>query len=102
MACRIKNTGKHTLCLNLLGGETLYLKPGETSRAFREELLYHNPYLSDWLERGVAQWINAKMAEVIADEQAPPPQAAEPEKAGKAAAKPVAAKKKGKPSSGKD
>ena len=84
MACRIKNTGKHLLCLDLLGGEALYLKPGETSRALREELLYLNPYLPDLLKGGLAQRIEARMAEVIEAERR---QGSEPEKAGEAKGK---------------
>ena len=78
MACRIKNIGEHTLSVDLAGGATLYLKPGETSRALREEFLYHNVYLSSWLEQGLVQWIDISMEEVLAEQEsgAQPPKGA--------------------------
>jgi hypothetical protein len=92
MACRIKNTGKHTLSIDLAGGATLYLKPGETSRALREELLYHNVYVSGWLKQGLAQWIDIPMSEVHAEEQGG---ARRPEPAAEAASPPKKRRKDG-------
>lgn len=66
MACRIKNTGTHVFCLDLRGGEALYLQPGEVSRPLREELLYGNPYLAGWLRQGLAQRLDVSFREVLA------------------------------------
>ena len=68
MACRIRNTGKHLLQLDLRNGETLHLRPGETSPPLREELLYANTYLADWEARGLAARLPASMREVLVTE----------------------------------
>jgi hypothetical protein len=77
MACRLKNTGKHPLRIDLRGGSVLYVQPGDTSSPLREELLYGNSYLADWVRRGVVATLPARMEDVHAAEQS-------------AAAKPVA------------
>lgn len=82
MACRIRNTGKHLLQLDLRNGETLHLRPGETSPPLREELLYANTYLADWEARGLAARLPASMREVLAIEghavETAPPAEGEP------------------------
>lgn len=70
MACCITNAGKHVLHLDLRGGETLHLAPGATSRPLREELLYHNPYLAEWLRQGLARRVEVPFREVLALERA--------------------------------
>jgi hypothetical protein len=69
MACRIQNTGKHSLYVDLRGGDVLYLPPGGISKALREELLYDNAYLSTWIKQGVVQQIPARMSEILANEK---------------------------------
>jgi|SRR5688572_22292047 hypothetical protein len=69
MACRLKNTGKHPLRIDLRGGSVLYVQPGDTSPPLREELLYGNSYLSDWVRKGVVATLPARMEEVHAVEK---------------------------------
>jgi hypothetical protein len=69
MACRLKNTGKHPLRIDLRGGSVLYVQPGDTSPPLREELLYGNSYLTDWVRRGVVATLPARMEEVDAVEK---------------------------------
>lgn len=54
MACRLVNLHKHPLRIDLRGGETLVLQPGQTSPTLREELLYDNFHLPDW---EIAGWV---------------------------------------------
>ena len=64
MAFRIRNTGRHLLRLDLRNGESVSLRPGESSRPLREELLYANPYLVDWEARGLVTREAVSMTEV--------------------------------------
>lgn len=74
MACRLFNLHKHPLHIDLRGGETLILAPGETSRALLEELLYDNQHLRAWEAAG---WV-ARLPARFAETQPPPPEAAAP------------------------
>jgi hypothetical protein len=69
MAVRIQNMGKHQLALDLRSGETIYLDPHEISRPLREESLYTNPYLPQWLATGLVRRFEASMSEVLAFEE---------------------------------
>jgi hypothetical protein len=63
MACRLLNRHKHPLHIDLRGGETLTLKPGETSGALLEELLYDNQHLPQWEASGWVVRLPARFAE---------------------------------------
>lgn len=65
MACRIHNLGKHRLALDLRGGQVIYIEPNQISPPLREELLYENVHLPQWLKQGLVKKIDAKMAEVV-------------------------------------
>lgn len=69
MACRIQNHSPHPLHLDLRGGETLSLQPGELSTPLRDELLADNPYLPGWLRRGLASRHEIPFTEVLAAER---------------------------------
>ena len=71
MACRLFNRHKHPLYIDLRGGETLALAPGETSRALLEELLYDNQHLPQWEAAG---WI-VRLPARFAETQGPAPEA---------------------------
>jgi|KBSSwiStaDraftv2_1062776.scaffolds.fasta_scaffold3699011_1 hypothetical protein len=68
MACRLVNLHKFPLSIDLRGGETLVLAPGQTSRALLEESLYHNQHLPGWEAAG---WV-ARLPAKFADTQPPP------------------------------
>jgi hypothetical protein len=69
MACRIQNLSEHRLALDLRGGDLIYLRPGETSRPLREELLYGHIHLPRWLAQGLVRQIDVKMSEVFEHER---------------------------------
>jgi len=76
MAVRLFNRHTHPLHVDLRGGETLPLAPGETSRALLEELLYDNQHLPQWEAAG---WI-VRLPARFAEAQPPPqPEAKPPE-----------------------
>lgn len=82
MASRIKNYAKHILCVDLVGEEPLYLRPGEVSRPLRDEHLAANPYLSEWEKAGVIERIPVRMSEVLAEEHREASAAAAAQEAG--------------------
>jgi hypothetical protein len=63
MACRLVNLHKYSLNIDLRGGETLVLLPGETSPALLEELLYDNQHLRGWEAAGWVARLPAKFAD---------------------------------------
>ena len=63
MACRLVNLHNHPLSIDLRGGETIVLPPGQTSRALLEELLYDNPFLREWEGAGWLARLPAKFAD---------------------------------------
>lgn len=63
MACRLVNLHNYPLSIDLRGGETLVLPPGQTSRALLEELLYDNPFLREWEAAGWLARLPAKFAD---------------------------------------
>jgi hypothetical protein len=69
MAFRIQNMGKNALALDLRDGETIYLNAHEVSRPLREESLYSNPNLPQWLASGLVRQLDAHMSEVLAFEE---------------------------------
>ncbi len=89
MACRLKNTGRHPLRIDLRGGAVLYLQPGDTSPPLRDEMLYGNTYVDEWLGAGLVARIAARMDDVHAAEESEKPPSAAPA-AGPAAAEPAA------------
>jgi len=68
MACRLVNLHKHPLRVDLRGGETLVLQPGQSSPTLREELLYDNFHLTGWEKAG---WIARLPARLTAATPAP-------------------------------
>ena len=63
MACRLVNLHKYPLTIDLRGGDTLVLGPGQTSRALLEELLYDNHHLPGWEAAGWVARLPAKFAD---------------------------------------
>lgn len=72
MACRLVNLHNHPLSIDLRGGETIVLPPGQTSRALLEELLYDNPFLREWEAAGWLARLPAKFADTQAAGETPP------------------------------
>ncbi|HEX7048844.1 MAG TPA: DUF4332 domain-containing protein [Longimicrobiales bacterium] len=68
MACRLRNASGHEVRVDLRNGDVLRLRPGEVSRAIREELLYGNPYLEEWQARGQVVRLHARLDDVLAEE----------------------------------
>jgi hypothetical protein len=75
MACRLVNLHKHPLRVDLRGGETLVLQPGQSSPTLREELLYDNFHLTGWEKAG---WIARLPARLTAATPAPKPPVSKP------------------------
>lgn len=73
MACRLLNLHKYPMYIDLRGGETLVLSPGETSRALLEELLYDNHHLPEWEAAGWVARLPARFAETQPQAQAGAP-----------------------------
>jgi hypothetical protein len=65
MAYRLRNTSKHTICIDLANGEKRYLESNRVSEPLREELLYGNCYLPHWERQGIIVRLPAKMSEVL-------------------------------------
>jgi hypothetical protein len=63
MACRLINLHKYPLSIDLRGGDTLVLAPGQTSHALLEELLYDNHHLPGWEAAGWVARLPAKFAD---------------------------------------
>jgi len=63
MACRLVNLHKYPLSIDLRGGDTLVLAPGQTSHALLEELLYDNHRRPGWEAAGWVARLPAKFAE---------------------------------------
>ena len=63
MACRLVNLHKYPLTIDLRGGDTLVLGPGQTSPALLEELLYDNHHLPGWEAAGWVARLPAKFAD---------------------------------------
>jgi hypothetical protein len=78
MACRLVNLHKHPLRVDLRGGETLVLQPGQTSPTLYEELLYDNFHLTGWEKAG---WIARLPARLRAAAPASKPAVAKPAEA---------------------
>lgn len=76
MACRLHNRSQHPLRVDLRGGKTLQLAPGETSAPLREELLYDNMFLPQWEREGLVMRLPARFAEVLEREAGAKPAAA--------------------------
>jgi hypothetical protein len=75
MACRLVNLHKHPLRVDLRGGETLVLQPGQTSLTLYEELLYDNCHLPGWEKAG---WIARLPVRLTAAKPAPKPPVLKP------------------------
>ena len=92
MACRLVNLHNYPLSIDLRGGETIVLPPGQTSRALLEELLYDNPFLREWEAAGWLARLPAKFADTqpqAADEPAPQLEATDEEAEAKPAEEPA-------------
>lgn len=82
MAYRLLNCCDQALRVDLRGGETLLLEAGALSPVLREELLYDNVFVEQWLGQGLLQRLPASLSEAevaaepvpeeIADEQTDP------------------------------
>lgn len=68
MACRIHNLSKHRLALDLRGGSVMYVEPNQISPPLREELLYDNVHLTQWVQQGLVRRITARMSDVLEHE----------------------------------
>jgi hypothetical protein len=90
MACRLVNLHTYPLRIDLRGGETLVLPPGQMSRVLREELLYDNCHLAGWEDSGWIGRVPARLAEAEGEGAAPKPKPA-PETVPQAAPKGVSA-----------
>lgn len=66
MAVRLINLHKQPLCVDLRGGDVLFLAAGQRSAALREELLYDNCHLPAWERSGWIARVPARMSEVLA------------------------------------
>jgi hypothetical protein len=64
MICRIQNLSRHRLTLDLRGGAVLYVEPNQISPPLREELLYDNVHLRQWIAEGVARRIESHPGEL--------------------------------------
>lgn len=69
MACRIHNLSKHRLALDLRGGSVMYVEPNQISPPLREELLYDNVHLKQWVQQGLVRRITARMSDVLEHEE---------------------------------
>jgi hypothetical protein len=65
MGVRLHNPGRHPIRVELRGGKQLYLESGQTSPPLRRELLYDNPFVTDWIRRGLLQERDARWEEVL-------------------------------------
>lgn len=68
MACRIHNLSKHRLALDLRGGRVMYVEPNQISPPLREEMLYDNVHLTQWVHQGLVRRVAAKMSDVLEHE----------------------------------
>lgn len=64
MICRIQNLSRHRLALDLRGGGVIYVEPNESSPPLREELLYDNVHLKQWIAEGVARKVDSHVGEL--------------------------------------
>jgi predicted flap endonuclease-1-like 5' DNA nuclease len=65
MAYRLQNLTRHPLRLELAGGGVMHVPPGATSPPLREEALYGNPYVADWIRDGTVRRSEARWEDVL-------------------------------------
>lgn len=64
MACRIENLSRHTVRLDLRGGEVIVLRPHETTPPLRDERILRNVNIERWLRQRIIRRIDASMQDI--------------------------------------